>query len=75
MASFQQQIIWHLKKEDLETLLKEAAGNYTALVFTLGIDDNANTQYQSYLVNEGTAKLTGPVGSTFRVCPVPPDCK
>lgn len=75
MASFQQQIIWHLKRVDLETLLKEAAGNYSALVFTLGIDDSANTQYQTYLVNESAAAATDPVGSTFRACPVPPDCR
>jgi predicted cupin superfamily sugar epimerase len=74
MAAFQQQLIWHLKKEDLEKLLSEAAGNYSALVFTLGIDDSANTQYQAYLVNEGAAKTTDPVTSTARVCPVPPDC-
>lgn len=75
MASFQQQIIWHLKKADLETLLREADGNYTALVFTLGIDDNANTQYQMYMVNETAGTATDPIGSTFRACPVPPDCR
>lgn len=85
MASFHQQITWHLKKEDLEKLLEEAGDNYTALAFTLGIDDDANMQYEVSLVNTGKANANtanffaavapGSVGSSVRPCPVPPDCR
>ena len=85
MATFHQQLTWHLKKADLKKLLDEAGDKYSALAFTIGIDDSGTMQYHVSLVNHDnsttrTANLaafatTATVGSTVKACPVPPDCR
>lgn len=85
MAVFHQQLTWHLKKADLEKLLEEAGSRYSALAFTLGIDDSGSMQYHVSLVNtEASSTRAGsfsasataaPIGSTAKACPVPPDCR
>jgi len=82
--AFHQQLTWHLKKADLKKLLQEAGDKYSALAFTIGIDDSGTMQYHVSLVNQETNNTrtaniatfaTTPVGSTVKACPVPPDCR
>ena len=80
MANCAQQLTWHLKRADLEKMLNEAGGNYSALEFKLCVSPTAQTQYFMSLISVNTSAastctdMVKPVGNDQEVCPVPPDC-
>lgn len=80
MVTCVQQITWHLKKELLERMLHDAAGNYSALEFKMCITDTGATKYYMTLIRvDFTAQnvcagTVNPRSTEEEVCPVPPDC-
>ncbi len=80
MATIVQQITWQLDKPDLEALLQTAGGNYTALQFSMAIDDSSATVYTFALVNNGGIQQQSSEAGSLQVvaqkeaCPVPPGC-
>ena len=80
MAKCVQQITWHLKKEVLEKMLDNAAGDYSALQFKTCITELGQTKYYMTLIKVDLTAQNVCAGTVTtlsddeEVCPVPPDC-
>ena len=79
METCQQQIVWHLKKQDLERILEEGRSRYTALEIKMCVLNNSDIVYLVRLitVNPHADQCDGVIigsSSQVKVCPVPPDC-